>query len=75
VIPLLAAALVAVSLFGGYLSWRAVASAGAPTETEVKGGGRPRRFLGLVGVMMALLFALVIAVHGLAGLAFSGCER
>jgi hypothetical protein len=75
VIPLLAAALVAVSLFGGFLSWRAFAVAGSVTATELKGGGRPRRFLAALGMLLAVLFALVILVHGLAGLAFSGCER
>jgi hypothetical protein len=75
VIPMLAAGLVAVSLFGGFLSWRAFAGAGSVTETELKGGGRPRRFLAAMGIMAAVLFALVIVVHGLAGLAFNGCER
>jgi hypothetical protein len=74
-IPLLAAGLAAVSLFGCFLSWRAFASAASVTETELKGGGRPRRFLAAVAMMLAVLFALVIVVHGLAGLTFNGCER
>jgi hypothetical protein len=72
-IPVLAAALVALCLVGGFLSWRAFASAGS--APDVTGAGRPHRFVAAVGVMMALLFALVIGVQGVAGVVFSGCER
>jgi hypothetical protein len=75
IIPLLAAALVLVSLLGGFLSWRAFSHAGSVPDIDRAGGGRPRRFLAAIGMMMAGLFALVILVHGLAGLLFDGCER
>jgi hypothetical protein len=75
VVPMLAAILVAISLFSGFLSWRAFARAGSAPDPDVTGAGRPRRFIAAVGIMMAVLFALVIAVHGIAGVVFNGCER
>ena len=75
IVPMVAAALVALSLFGGFLSWRAFARAGPVPEPDRAGGGRPHRFVAAVGIMMAVLFALVIAVQGLAGMIFNGCER
>jgi hypothetical protein len=74
-IPLLAAALLMLSLFGGFLSWRAFASAGPVPHADATGTGRPHRFVAAVGIMMAVLFALVIAVQGVAGVVFNGCER
>ena len=38
-------------------------------------GGRAGRFVAAVGIMMAVLFALVIAVQGIAGIVLNGCER
>src|SRR3954466_60103 len=64
VIPAVALALIAASLFGAFLSWRAY----AVRRASPGGGGRPHRFLAGVGVLTAVLFALVIAVHGAAGL-------
>jgi hypothetical protein len=75
IVPMLAAALVVLSLLGGFLSWRAFANAGSVPESDRAGGGRPHRFVAAVGIMMAVLFALVIAVQGLAGVVFNGCER
>jgi hypothetical protein len=74
-IPLVAAALVILSLFGGFLSWRAFASASPLPHADATGAGRPHRFVAAVGIMMAVLFALVIAVQGVAGVVFNGCER
>jgi hypothetical protein len=73
-IPALALLLVGISLFGGFLSWRAYA-AGRRDPSPTRRDGRPHRFLAAVGTLLAVLFALVIAVHGAAGLAFDGCER
>jgi hypothetical protein len=75
VTPLLAAVLVLVSLFGGFLSWRALANASPIPHPDATGAGRPHRFVAAIGIMMAVLFALVIAVHGAAGMVFDGCER
>jgi hypothetical protein len=66
IIPAVALALAALSLGGGFLSWRACRAAGT-TPAE--------RFLAAIGVAMALLFAAVILVQGAAGLVFHGCER
>src|SRR4051794_28743869 len=74
VIAAVALALIAGSLFGAYLSWRAYGVRPVPPG-DFSDGGRPRRFLAGVGILTAVLFALVIAVHGAAGLFFSGCER
>jgi hypothetical protein len=73
-VPALAAAMVAVSLYGAFLSWRALASASAAPSDET-GAGRPHRFIAAVGIMMSLLFALIIVVQGAAGVIFNGCER
>jgi hypothetical protein len=75
VIPILAASLVIVSLFGGFLSWRAFSRAGPLPPPDATGAGRPHRFVATVGMMMAVLFGLVIAVQGVAGIVFNGCER
>ncbi|ACA17400.1 conserved hypothetical protein [Methylobacterium sp. 4-46] len=88
VIPLLAAALVAASLGGSYASWRAcqrppeadATTVPAPdgsraTSLDSPEGGRPHRLIAAIGVLVSLLFAVVIGVHGVAGLVFSGCER
>lgn len=74
-IPAFALLMALVSLLGGFLSWRGYASV-APTSTpDSTGGGRPRRFLALMGVAIALLFTVVILLHGAAGIIFHGCER
>jgi hypothetical protein len=75
VIPVLAAVLMAVSLCGAFLSWRALSSAGLVSHADSAQAGGPHRFVAAVGVMMAVLFALVILVQGTAGLVFNGCER
>jgi hypothetical protein len=75
VIPILAAVLMVVSLFGAFLSWRAFARSRPVPHEDPTGAGRPHRFLAAVSIMMALLFALVILVQGAAGVVFNGCER
>jgi hypothetical protein len=75
VVPFIALALAAISLFGGFLSWRALRRAAPVTAEEKQGGGRPHNLLALVGMAMALLFAAIILLHAAAGLVFSGCER
>jgi hypothetical protein len=74
VIPVVAALLVALSLFGGFLSWRAFSNA-APAPQNESEGGRPHRFVAVMGVMMAALFAVIIVMQGAAGIMFEGCER
>jgi hypothetical protein len=55
--------LIAASLAGGYLSWRAWTGAEAepPPDSAI---ARPRRFLAGMSVLGAVLFALVIASQG-----------
>jgi hypothetical protein len=67
-IPLMALIFAAVCALGGYLSWRSLAfhSARAPASS---------RFLSSIGVLSAILFTLVIALQGIAGLVLTGCER
>jgi hypothetical protein len=74
-IPMLAAAMLALSLFGGFLSWRAFTAASPGRQQDATGAGRPHRFVAAVGIMMAVLFTLVILVQGVAGIVFNGCER
>ncbi|ACL57325.1 hypothetical protein [Methylobacterium nodulans] len=87
-IPVLAAVLVVLSLWGGFLSGRAYLRPPEADETTVPApdgsraasldapeGGRPHRLVAAMGVLIALLFALVIAAQGAAGLVLDGCER
>ena len=75
VVPMLAAVLVVVSLLGGFLSWRALVNANSVPQADPTGAGRPHRFIAALGMMLAVLFALVISVQGVAGVIFNGCER
>jgi hypothetical protein len=73
-IPSIALVLVAVSLAGGFLSWRAwtTPTTEPPPDSSI---AEPRRFLAGVGMLSAVLFALVIATQGSAALLLQGCER
>ena len=73
IVPLVALALAAASLVGGWVSWRALRNGLGAAEPP--DGGRPRDFLALVGVGMSLIFAAVILLHGTAGLMLDGCWR
>jgi hypothetical protein len=64
-----------ISIAGGLLSWRAWRSAGPEVPPDRSGGGRPHRFVALVGVLAAALFTLVILLQGAAALVLQGCER
>ncbi|MCB8821795.1 hypothetical protein [Microvirga rosea] len=74
-VPLVACVMAALSLFGGFLSWRAYDRASITPQPDSSGAGRPHRFTAATGIGMALLFALVIIVQGTAGIVFHGCER
>lgn len=71
VIPGIAAVLIALILAGGLLSWRAW-RATPPEQREV--GGAPHHFLGALGMGLAALFGLVIALQASGVLFFTGCE-
>jgi hypothetical protein len=70
-VPGVAALLVLVAVAGGVLSWRAWRSTPAPDRAV---GGHPHHFLGAVSAGLAALFALLIALHALGALFFTGCE-
>jgi hypothetical protein len=74
-IPIVAIVMAVLSLFGGFLSWRGYAAAAPTPLPDSTGGGRPHRFVALMGIAIALLFTVVILIHGAAGLVFHGCER
>jgi hypothetical protein len=74
-VPLVALGLAMLSLFGGFLSWRAYRSSSVTPQSDSTGAGRPHRFVAIVGMAIAGLFTVVILVHGAAGLVFHGCER
>jgi len=71
-VPPISVAMLAVTLAGVALSWRAWRD--VPPDTEAQGGA-PRQMLALSGVFAGLLFALVILLQGAAGVMFEGCER
>ena len=75
IVPLVALGLVAISLFGGFMSWRAWRVAGESRPAIPWRDGHPHRFLAAIGIAMALLFGLAIALQGTAGFFLSGCER
>jgi hypothetical protein len=75
VIPVISLVLVMVSLAGGFLSWQAFRTSSITPVEDSTGGGRPHRFVALIGTGMAVLFALVIVMQGSAALVFHGCER
>jgi hypothetical protein len=74
-VPIVALVLAAASLGGGFVSWLAFRTSSVTPEGDSTGGGRPHRFVALMGMGMAALFAVVILIHGTAGLVFHGCER
>ena len=74
-IPIVALVLTLASLVGGLFSWLAYRTSSITPAHDTTGGGRPHRFVAVIGMGIAALFAVVILVHGAAGLVFHGCER
>jgi hypothetical protein len=72
IVPALCLSLAVVSILGGVLSWRALRPQFLPDHP---GGGTPRRFTAMLGILSAALFAVVILVQGAAGMVLQGCER
>jgi hypothetical protein len=72
VVPLMSGAMLALSLAGGVLSWRAWHA--VPPERQSQ-GGVPVHMLAVSGAFAGLLFAFVILLQAAAGIMFSGCER
>ena len=65
----------ALSIVGGFLSWRAFQRSSITPEPDSTGAGRPHRFTAIMGIFIAGLFTMIINLHGLAGMMFHGCER
>jgi len=63
-----------IGLAGGYLSWRALATL-VPEPPDRSGGGRPHKFVAVMGLLSAALFTFLIVLQGSAALVFNGCER
>ncbi|RDI61214.1 hypothetical protein [Microvirga subterranea] len=74
-VPVIALAMAAISLFGGFLSWSAYRTSSVTPKPDSTGAGRPHRFVAIIGVAIACLFSLVILVQGAGGFIFHGCER
>ena len=74
-VPVSALVSAMVSLVGAYVSWRGYRSAGPEPVAGSAGSGHPHRFVAILGIGMAFLFAVAILVQGAAGLVFHGCER
>lgn len=74
-VPFLSAALLLVALTGAFLSWQAWRRLPHRTPVGEPTSHQPRRLVAGIGVLLGILFALVIAVQGAAGLMFDGCER
>jgi hypothetical protein len=75
VAPVVAAVLVAVSLAGALSSWLAWHRHDGPGMPLPEQDGHPRHLLSGIGVASGVLFALVIAMQGLAALILSPCLR
>ena len=69
-IALLNLGLLALCLLGTWPSWRVWRDSGHHSPAQER-----RRFLGTVGTLAGLLFALVILIQGSVDLVFTGCER
>jgi hypothetical protein len=73
VVPLLSFGLALITTIAGFFSWRALA--GRNSRPDPHAGGRPHRFMAIIGMSSAALFAAVILLQGAAGLVLHGCER
>ena len=73
VIPLAALVLALFALAGGALSWRAWQHGGASFKPEREFG--TERFVSMLGMLTAALFALVVVMQGMASLILDECTR
>lgn len=73
VIPFAALCLILLALGGGALSWRAWKHGGASFKQERELD--TERFISMIGMLMAALFAAVILMQGMASLILDGCTR
>lgn len=65
VVPWVSIVLILAAAAGGYLSWQQVAQGRTPAL----------RLAATVSVLLSAIFVAAIALHGTAGVIFTGCER
>ncbi|HVY59534.1 MAG TPA: hypothetical protein VHA77_16905 [Xanthobacteraceae bacterium] len=68
----IAVVLVLVALAGAFLSWRARGETRRPDALVEQANGRPHEFLAGIGTFSGLLFAVVIALQGIASFLVEG---
>jgi hypothetical protein len=73
VIPVAALVLAILALLGGALSWRAWQRGGASFKPERE--AETERFVAILGILTAALFALIIFMQGTASLILDECTR
>ena len=64
---------VALLVAGAWLSWATLRPLLYDSGTEESDSGRPRRFLSLVSLMVALLFLFAVLMQGAAAFFLPGC--
>jgi hypothetical protein len=74
-VPPVALILLVLALAGAMLSWRAFHVSGAGRGLLFEESGQPHAFRALLSALIAVLFAAVILMQGVAGLILTGCER
>jgi hypothetical protein len=75
IVPIIAAILVLISLVGALRSWLAWGRYEGPGVHIPEQDGHPRHLLSGIGVAAGVLFAIVIAMQGIAGLILGPCLR
>jgi hypothetical protein len=75
VVPVIAGLLVLLSLAGALWSWIAWERHEGPGLHLPEQDGHPRHLLSGIGVALSVLFAVVIAMQGVAGLILDPCLR
>jgi hypothetical protein len=74
-VPVIAVGLVAISLIGALWSWLAWHRHDGPGIHLPEQDGHPHHLLCGIGVASGVLFAIVIAMQGVAGLILNACVR
>jgi hypothetical protein len=75
IVPAIAGGLAVVSLLGALSSWLAWRRHDGPGMRSPEQDGDPRHLLSGIGVASGLLFAIVIALQGMAAVMISPCLR
>lgn len=73
-IPAVALVLILISLVGAFASRELEEPSGSPPGPDTPQAGMPSQMLAIVGAISGILFAIIIALQGVAGLFLTGCE-